>query len=119
MQNIRDIATGRNKAYAVSITNNPQLNSQTASITVTSNLTDINGNIIPLATLAVGDTIYITDTNVPDRWVSSEIVTDLPSGYVPVSYIQGDGTAYLDLGTPLTDSDEIEITFEAAYSMSA
>ncbi len=43
----------------------------------------------------------------------------LPEGYTRLSYIQGDGTAYIDLGLSLTQDDNIEIDFIAKYTTSA
>lgn len=42
----------------------------------------------------------------------------LPEGYTKLSYIQGDGTAYIDLGISLTQDDSIEIDFIAKYTAS-
>ena len=40
----------------------------------------------------------------------------LPSGYTELEYIQGDGTAYIDLGLQLTQDDDIEIEFMSPNS---
>lgn len=86
---IYNIAQGKQSSYAISDAAtgtgviNTQLNSQSdvsinATFTVGSTgvtsdkkLKLSNNTIIDVATLKVGDNVYITETNVPDRWVSA------------------------------------------------
>lgn len=69
--NVREIAEGKTASYVCSDVTNTILNSQNDTITISSSLTDINSQTIALSDLNIGDTIYITETDVPDRWVSN------------------------------------------------
>lgn len=119
VEGLTTLLNGKNSSYVATLTSNPQLNSQEASILLTSSIVDVAGRSVTLEDLNVGDSIYVTDTGVPDRWVAAKTLVELPTGYTPVSYLQGDGTAYIDLGMPITDADAVEIVFEANYSTSA
>lgn len=72
--------------------------SQAASITITSNFTDIAGNTVDISTLSIGDTFYVTDTGVPDRWVASKsngsiTLYVLETTRIPVTDVQVNGTS--------------------------
>lgn len=72
IENIMDIAQGKTSTYIISYDDNEAFNSQDDTVTMTSPLVDINGTTIPLASLRKGDIILVTETEVPDRWVSTE-----------------------------------------------
>lgn len=95
LQNIREVAEGKTKNYVVSSIVNPIFDSQDNQIELTDPFEDINNNLISLSDLHVGDNIYVTQTNIPDRWVAS--FGGLPLDYQAVRYIQSDGTASIDL----------------------
>ena len=103
INNVREIAAGKTATYVCSDITNTALDSQNASITITSALTDINSQTIALADFNVGDDIYIIETNVPDRWVSAITKSDntvtsitlekLETAKVPVADVQVNGTS--------------------------
>lgn len=66
------IARGKTMNYVISLTDNASFNSLNDSITLSSatEVTLIDGTSITLADLKNGDTILITDVDVPDRWVA-------------------------------------------------
>lgn len=93
IQDVREVAEGKTATYVCSSETNPILNSLDDAITITSTLTDINGNILQLDVFRIGDNIYIPETNVPDRWVmdtstNSIIVSRLETAKVAVNDVQ-------------------------------
>lgn len=64
------IAEGKTATYITNTTQMPSLNVQTDSVTVTS-FKDKDGNTVPLSSFKLGDNVLITNTDVPDRWVSA------------------------------------------------
>lgn len=68
-EDIREIAAGKNKNYVSNITKTPALNSQLDMIEVASFITT-DDEIITHDKCHRGDNVYVTDANVPDRWVS-------------------------------------------------
>ena len=69
INDIVEIAEGKTTQYVVNDADNTVLNSDAATITITSSLTTILGKEITLNQLKIGDIILITETDVPDRWV--------------------------------------------------
>lgn len=104
IQNVREVAEGKTNTYVCSYITNEVLYSNNDQIVVESALTDINDNTIALTDLKVGDNIYVTQTNVPDRWVSSiatesetnivaaVILNKLETAKVPVNDVQVNGS---------------------------
>jgi len=70
IEDVREIAAGKNANIVVNLSSNPSFNSQNETITATS-IVDIEGNTISADQLKKGDNVYVTDTAVPDRWVAS------------------------------------------------
>lgn len=70
IEDIREVATGKKQTYVVDIAHNTDFNSQDSEITITHSLVDVENTTIPFSQINIGDTIYVTDENVPDRWVS-------------------------------------------------
>ena len=68
---VNEIASGLSAAYSVRVGQNPSFNSQSDYITITGPITTTAGASIPLSSLKVGDVVYVVDTDIPDRWVSS------------------------------------------------
>ena len=64
------IAEGKTATYITNTTQMPSLNVQTDSVTVTS-FKDKDGNTVPISSFKLGDNVLITNTDVPDRWVSA------------------------------------------------
>lgn len=73
INNVAAIAEGKTNSYVVEKTQgNNKLDSQNDSVALSSGdfpLTTTGGSKIAYADLKIGDIIYITNTNVPDRWV--------------------------------------------------
>jgi len=69
---VREIAEGRKQTYVVSDVTCPEFNSQTDQITVTGTFfTDVAGITHNWNTIKPGDTFYVVETDIPDRWVSN------------------------------------------------
>lgn len=64
------IAEGKTATYITNTTQMPSLNVQTDSVTVTS-FKDKDGTTVPISSFKLGDNVLITNTDVPDRWVSA------------------------------------------------
>ena len=71
IENVREVITGLTQNYVCSDVTNVALNSTSNDIQLSTSLVDVNSNTIGLSSLKVGDTIYIVETDVPDRWVSN------------------------------------------------
>lgn len=71
IQNVREIADGKKQTYVVSDVTNPLFNSQSDLVDLETSITDVGGNVIDKDDLNIGDTIYVTELDVPDRWVSN------------------------------------------------
>jgi hypothetical protein len=73
INNVAAVAEGKTNSYVVEKTQgNSKLDSQNDSVVLSSGdfpLTTTGGSKIAYADLKIGDIIYITNTNVPDRWV--------------------------------------------------
>lgn len=73
INDVVEIAEGKTNSYVVEKTQgNSKLDSQNDSVVLSSGdfpLTTTGGSQIVHADLKIGDIIYITNTNVPDRWV--------------------------------------------------
>lgn len=73
ISNVAAVAEGKTNSYVVEKTQgNSKLDSQNDSVVLSSGdfpLTTTGGSKIAYADLKIGDIIYITNTNVPDRWV--------------------------------------------------
>lgn len=124
IEDVREIAEGKKNIYVVSDVTNPAFNSQSNSITVSSTMTDIEGASIPLSELHIGDTFYVTETDVPDRWVSefadrvvitsatgSSSQTGTPTPASPISIVSD---MYVDRNytdVPLRGIDQIADTY--------
>lgn len=71
IKEVREVAAGKTKTFVVNYTtDNPTLNSQDAVVTVSS-LTTTDKKTINPADVKIGDNVLITETEVPDRWVSA------------------------------------------------
>lgn len=71
IKEVREVAAGKTKTFVVNYTtDNPTLNSQEAVVTVSS-LTTTDKKTINPADVKIGDNVLITETEVPDRWVSA------------------------------------------------
>lgn len=66
IENVREVAEGKKQTYVVSDITNPSFNSQDDIIYVES-FTDIESNIIIPRDINIGDTVYVTELDVPDR----------------------------------------------------
>lgn len=105
IEDIREVAEGKTATYVCSDATNVVLDSQDASISITSALTDINSKSIALADFNIGDNIYVIETDVPDRWVasiaksgstvSSVTLNKLETAKVPVNDIQINNTSII------------------------
>lgn len=105
VQDVMEVAQGKAANYVCSDVTNAVLNSQNNVVTITSSLTDIKGDSITIDNLKIGDSIYVTETDVPDRWVGAFGGSPLPSEYKELTYIQNTGTGYVDLGfVPIANS---------------
>lgn len=121
IEDVREVATGKTATFVCSDVTNTVLNSQNASISISSALTDINGQAIALSDFNIGDNIYITETDVPDRWVSAitksgDTVTGvtlnkLETAKVPVADVQINGTS-------ITSNNVADIITNTAYDSS-
>ena len=111
LQDVREIAEGKRQTYVASIEDNPNagLDSQDDSITIQNSLVDVEGNSITLAGLAIGDSILVTETDYPDRWVSSF------ADKVALADTDGDstqsGTPSPEASVPITSSTYIDISY--------
>ena len=76
IQNITEIAEGKTKTYVCSVQKSGEVfNTQEDSISYSGNtITDSFGNVINTADLRVGDILLFTDQDIPDRWVSYNIL---------------------------------------------
>jgi len=110
-EEIREIAAGKTKNYACSAVTNPELNSQADAITLTTDLVDISGTTIPLSSLKLGDNIYLTQTDLPDRWYAgNNICYKLETSKVPVTDVKRNGVSVVsntvaDVEVPTKTSD--------------
>lgn len=71
IEEIREVAEGKTATYVIDYADNPMFNSQSQIISSTTNLVDVNDVSIPITDLKVGDNVYVTELDVPDRWVSN------------------------------------------------
>lgn len=71
ISDVRSVAEGKCKSYTISVNDNAAFNTQDASISGVSSITDISGNIIQLSSLKNGDVVLIIETDKPDRWYSA------------------------------------------------
>lgn len=67
---VTEIAEGKTKAYITNKTNMSALNSSSDTVTISS-FVDQNNTTVALSNFKVGDIVYLTDTEIPDRWVST------------------------------------------------
>lgn len=67
ISNVVNIANGKCKAYVTNVTTSPSFNTQNAIVALNGGGFE-EGLYLP--DLKVGDVVYLTNTNVPDRWVS-------------------------------------------------
>lgn len=106
IENVREIAEGKTASYVCSDVTNVILNSQNDTITISSSLTDINSETITLSTFNIGDIVYVTETDVPDRWVGainvqsdvvqSVVLYKLETSKVPVTDVQVNGSSVVN-----------------------
>ena len=102
IENVREVAEGKKATYVVSYATNANFNSQNDFISLTGSITDVNSQTITLNDFKLGDSIYVTEVDVPDRWVSSitgeqgfvtSITLDkLETAKVPLTDIKINGT---------------------------
>lgn len=73
ISNVSAIANGKTASYVLSYATdgNSAFNSTADTLTLSDDFTDIEGHFIELHYLHIGDVIYVTETNVPDRWVGA------------------------------------------------
>ena len=79
IDDVAEKAEGKSTSYAISATTNPDFNSinDTLTLTASSTMTDTNGTQITLSDLKIGDNVYITENNIPDRWVSGKTSSNI------------------------------------------
>lgn len=72
VNNVIEIAEGKTKTFAVSYETlgNENFNSQNDSIELQS-FTDVNGESVDPDDVKIGDVVFVTELDVPDRWVGS------------------------------------------------
>lgn len=105
------VAQGKTNSFITNTTQMSSLNTQNDSVEITS-FKDKDGNTISLGSFKVGDIIYLTNTDVPDRWVgvittSGSTVTKLTLYKMETSKV--DLTAYLTAVT--YDQTNYKITY--------
>lgn len=110
---VRAVAEGKTRTYVCSYSANSSLNSQNNSITVSTALKDVDNNTIAFADLKVGDVIYVTETDVPDRWVyshtsSQAVLYKMETAKVPVSDVKINGTSVIS-------NNQVDIITNTAY----
>lgn len=71
IQGVAEMAEGKSAAYVVDDEIDTAFNSQDSTITINSSFTDVNIGVVSLDKLRIGDVIYVTETDVPDRWVQT------------------------------------------------
>lgn len=96
LQNVIEVAEGKTNTFVVSSVTNPAFNTQNETILIPSHVTDIEGNIIYVDDMNIGDNFYVSEADVPDRWVSSKSI--LPSTHTQLEYIESTGTQYINTG---------------------
>ena len=107
LEDIRAVAEGKAANFVVDDTTNTAFDSQADTIALTSSFTDINNVTIQLDTLRIGDVIYVTQTDVPDRWVqtitlntSDEVVSvtlgKMETAKVPVLDVEVNGVSVVN-----------------------
>ena len=101
IQGVREVAEGKTATYVVSYATETAFNSTADTITLTKAPVDVSGNTIPLNKLALGDTFYVVELDVPDRWVSgvgenSVTLSKLETEKVPVTDVQVDGVSVVE-----------------------
>lgn len=111
LQDVREIAEGKRQTYVVSIEDNPNagLDSQDDPVTIQNSLVDVDGNSITLASLAIGDSILITETDYPDRWVSS-FADKVALADTDGSSTQS-GTPSPEASVPITSSTYVDVSY--------
>ena len=81
INNVMNVANGKTNTYVCSYTNpNQVLNSTADTITIPkedNDLQSVEGEDIGVGGLKLGDVIYVTETDVPDRWVGSITSTNV------------------------------------------
>ena len=71
IENVREVAEGLKQTYVVSDATNPTFNSQDNTVELQSFITN-DGITITVDDLEIGDTVYVLQTDVPDRWISGK-----------------------------------------------
>lgn len=115
---VREIAEVLKQTYVVSDVTNPAFNSQNDDITIDS-FVDMNDDVFDGNNTSIGDTIYVKQLGVPDRWVSNIInkSSRLPAEYQEVEYIQSTGIQYINTGVYYNENLEFDITFSDFVSV--
>ena len=111
---IRAVAEGKCKSFTISIDDNADFNSQSASISGITSITDISGNVIQVSTLKNGDVILVIETDVPDRWYSTS-----DSKFYQLETAKVDLTSYVDLSSAQSISGEKTITSQLHFKNTA
>lgn len=65
------IAEGKTKSYTINAADNEKFQTtenSTVVYTLQQSLTDVKGNNIPIESMNIGDIVFLTETNYPDRW---------------------------------------------------
>lgn len=68
--NTQTSAEGKTNSYVVSYINNPAFNTEADSFQLSGTFTDVTGVVHKISELKLGDTIYVQELDVPDRWCS-------------------------------------------------
>jgi len=71
IESVAAVASGKTKSYVVNTSSAPSFNSQNASISISGSFVDNSGVTVNVSDLKIGDNIFVVQTDVPDRWVSS------------------------------------------------
>lgn len=123
IEEVRAIAQGKKSSYVASYSTNPAFNSQEDSISLNSFI-DNNGNTITANILNIGDSVYIVESDVSDRWcsnISGDLIylSKLEGEKVPISSISINKTTILpengnvDITVPIKTS---ELTNDKNYT---
>lgn len=75
---VKEVGGGKTNIYAISIEDNGGFDSAEDIVKISSSFKGIKGNVVEISSLTVGDTVYIVETDIPDRWFGG-IITE-PDG---------------------------------------
>jgi len=72
LQNIREVAEGKTASFVTNLTLTPALNSQAYEVLLNS-ITLLDGSVISISDMKIGDNVYVNNLDVPDRWIAGII----------------------------------------------